>query len=257
MNYFYRDKLSALYLGDTFDYLSKLPNECVDLIILDPPYFLSNGGFSNKGGKKVSVNKGSWDNPNKVDVEKFYSRLIKECHRILKKNGTLWIFGTYHNIYLAGYLLNKYNFKVLNNVTWVKENPAENLSRRMLTHSSETIIWAKKVSGIHVFNYEEMFILNGNKQLTDVWFTPTISQKEKIFGYHPTQKPLALIKRILLCSAKKDFIVLDPFNGSGTTNVACKLLDIRCIGVEQSKKFINIAKKRILNVQENYIDEII
>ena len=203
MNYFYRDDLSALLLGNTFDYLTKFPDEYVDLLILDPPYFLSNGGISNRGGKVVSVNKGSWDSAANIDVEQFYSRLIRECQRILKKDGTLWIFGTYHNIYLAGYLLKKYGFMFLNNVTWVKQNPADNLSHRMLTHSSETIIWAKKNGGKHIFNYEDMFALNGNKQLTDVWTTPTISQKEKIFGYHPTQNPLALIAVIAQCGGAR------------------------------------------------------
>ncbi|MGQ5708928.1 DNA-methyltransferase [Lactobacillus sp. PSON] len=254
MNYFYRDKNSVLVLGDTFKCLNELPNSYIDLLIIDPPYFLSNGGFSNRNGKKVSVNKGDWDNPSKINVEKFYNKLIRESYRVLKKDGTLWMFGTYHNIYLAGYLLKKFDFRFLNNVTWVKKNPAENLSKRMLTHSSETIIWAKKNGGRHIFNYNDIVSLNEGHQLTDVWITPTINKKEKKFGYHPTQKPLSLIKRIIQCSATADSIILDPFVGSGTTLVAARALNIRCIGIDQSKKYLKIAKRRLDNLTDNYYD---
>lgn len=256
MNYFFKDNLSVLVNEDTFTYIKSLPESYVDLIVLDPPYFLSSGGITNRAGRKASVNKGEWDNPNRINVEYFYNNLIKECKRILKREGTLWIFGTYHNIFLAGYYLKNYDFKILNNIAWIKENPAENLSKNVLTHANETIIWARRdKKSRHFYNYKEMFA-EKNKQLTDVWITPTIDRKEKDYGYHPTQKPLALIKRIIRCSAKKDSIVLDPFVGSGTTVVACRQEGIKCIGIDKEKKYLSTAKKRLIRVNDNYIDKI-
>ena len=153
MKEFYSDFSTSLILSDAFEYLEKIEDETIDLIVTDPPYFLSNGGFSNSGGKMVSVNKGKWDHLEPEDIEKFYEKFIKEARRVLKKDGSLWLFGSMHNIYMLGYLLNKNDFKILNNVTWQKTNPAPNLSCRMFTHSTETILWARKNEGKHYFNY--------------------------------------------------------------------------------------------------------
>lgn len=237
--------------------MKSLEDNSIDLIISDPPYFLSNGGISNSGGKYVSVDKGKWDkNDNFYSVEKFYKEMFKEYKRILKDDGTLWTFGTLHNIYLSGYLLNKLGFKIVNNVTWQKSNPAPNLSRRMFTHSTETIIWAKKDIGNQLFNYDLMRELNGNKQMKDVWTTSTTSKSEKRFGKHPTQKPVSIIKRIIESSTNEDSIVFDPFIGSGTSAVAALKLGRNIIGVDNNEEYLNIAKQRIEDIKNEKVGKI-
>ncbi|WEV51604.1 site-specific DNA-methyltransferase [Lactobacillus sp. ESL0731] len=256
MKEFYSDKLVTLFKEDAFNYLKSLANESIDLIVTDPPYFLSNGGFSNSGGKMVSVNKGKWDELDPDSAEQFYLELLKECKRVLKIDGTLWLFGTLHNIYLLGYLLNKNDFKILNNITWQKSNPAPNLSRRMFTHSTETILWARKKDGKQYFNYDLMRAENNHKQMKDVWTTSTISRSEKRFGKHPTQKPLALLKRILEASSKPDYLILDPFIGSGTTAVAGKLLNRKVIGIDSSEEYLDIAVKRLRDYKNEKVGKI-
>lgn len=147
----YSDFMSSLIKADAFEYMKHLKDNTIDLIIADPPYFLSNDGISNSGGKMVSVNKGIWDKNTEVSPEEFYDLFLREAYRVLKKDGTLWVFGTMHNIYLIGYLLGKNEFKLLNNITWQKSNPVPNLSCRMFTHSTETILCAKKKKGKQFF----------------------------------------------------------------------------------------------------------
>lgn len=250
------DEMTTLIQSDSFYYLKKLASESMDLIVTDPPYFLSNDGISNHSGHMVSVNKGNWDQLQAEQVEHFYQKLIQEFQRILKPDGTVWIFGTMHNIYLIGYLLKQYNFKILNNITWQKTNPVPNLSCRMFTHSTETILWAKKSTGKQYFNYDLMKQENGGKQMKDVWTTSTVSKSEKRFGKHPTQKPLAVLLRILQASAKSDDLILDPFVGSGTTAVAGRILGLKTIGVDNSSEYLEIAKQRILDYQNERIGKI-
>nr|WP_243115790.1 site-specific DNA-methyltransferase [Periweissella cryptocerci] len=240
--------------GDAFETLAQVKDESVDAFITDPPYFLSNGGFSNSGGKVVSVDKGDWDKAENVDVEEFYSKLLDEARRVLKPNGALWIFGTMHNIYTLGYLLKKKDWAILNNVTWQKSNPAPNLSRRMFTHSTETILWAKKEKKAkQTFNYDLMREYNGGKQMKDVWTTSTIRNSERIFGKHPTQKPLALMERIIEASTGKGDVIIDPFVGSGTTALAGMIHGRQVIGVDLETEYLDIAKARIKN-QELTLD---
>lgn len=250
----YKDGLAELVLADSFEYLASLESESIDVIIADPPYFLSNDGFSNSGGKMVSVNKGNWDKSE--DIEAFYKLFLVEALRVLKKDGTLWVFGTMHNIYTLGYLLPKVGFKILNNITWRKTNPAPNLSCRMFTHSTETIIWAKKKGGKQLFNYALMKEQNAGKQMKDVWSTANTSKGEKRFGKHPTQKPLAVLKRMVEASTNTGMIVLDPFVGSGTTAVACKLAGIKVIGVDNSLDYLKIASQRLSDYQNERVGKI-
>lgn len=228
-----------------------MESESIDVIATDPPYFLSNDGITCKSGKMASVNKGDWDRAN-ISIEDFYYKFLAEAKRVLKPNGTIWVFGTMHNIYCIGYLMQKLRFKLLNNITWEKSNPPPNLSCRMFTHSTETIIWAKKdKSSKHYYNYELMKNYNNGKQMKDVWTTSTISKKEKYFGDHPTQKPLKIMERILLASSKEGDLILDCFMGSGTTLDACVKLNRRAIGIELDKDYYEIAKKRISYRIEN------
>lgn len=224
--------------------MEKLEDESIDLIATDPPYFLSNDGVTCQSGKMVSVDKGDWDKTD--DMEKFYKKFLNEVKRILKPDGTIWIFGTMHNIYCIGYLLQKMGFKILNNIVWQKSNPAPNLSCRMFTHSTETILWAKKSEDAkHYYNYDLMREFNGGKQMKDVWTTSTTNKKEKVFGHHPTQKPLEIMERIILASTQKDDVILDSFMGSGTTLEACIKTNRKGIGIELDKEYYNIAKKRL------------
>ncbi|MSD83786.1 site-specific DNA-methyltransferase [Lactobacillus curvatus] len=256
MKQVYKDDLVKLINCDTFECMRRFPDRSVDVIIADPPYFLSNGGFSNSGGKQVSVDKGDWDRSKDINPEKFYTKFIKESYRILKDNGTMWVFGSMHNIFILGYLLPKFDFKILNNITWQKSNPAPNLSRRMFTHSTENIIWVKKIGGKQYFNYDLMREINNNKQMKDVWTTATINKSERRFGKHPTQKPLAVIDRMVQASTKPGMILLDPFVGSGTTTVAGKINGIKTIGIDNSEEYLKLAVQRVVDYRNESIGRI-
>ncbi|MFD1454583.1 DNA-methyltransferase [Levilactobacillus lanxiensis] len=250
---FYQNNLIRLYQGDSLQLMQKMADNSIDVIVADPPYFLSNGGFSNRGGKKVSVDKGAWDQVNdKYETSEIFNDLfLKESRRILKPHGTIWVFGSLHNIYEVGYLMKQHDYRILNNITWQKLNPPPNLSCRMFTHSTETIIWARKFAKQkHYYNYDLMREYNHGKQMKDVWSTPVIKQSERKFGRHPTQKPLAIITRIIEASTTEEMLVLDPFIGSGTTAVACQLLNRHCIGIDLSPEYLEIAKRRIHNEEE-------
>lgn len=217
-----------------------------DMIFADPPYFLSNGGISVQSGKMVSVNKGDWDKSQGFEKDnEFNYHWLKLCREKLKENGTIWISGTYHNIFSVAQMLNELDYKILNCVTWAKTNPPPNLSCKYFTHSTEFIIWARKEKKVtHYFNYELMKEINGGTQMRDVWNLPAIAPWEKSCGKHPTQKPLALLSRIILASTKHDAWILDPFCGSGTTGIAANLLSRRFLGIEQEKSFLNISVNR-------------
>ena len=195
----------TLLKGDCFELLPQF-NFKFDMIFADPPYFLSNGGISVQSGKIVSVNKGDWDKGGTRDhINKFNLKWLSLCKDKLKENGSIWISGTYHNIFSVANVLTELGYKILNVVTWAKTNPPPNISCRYFTYSTEFIIWARKSQKVpHVFNYELMKQLNDNKQMTDVWKLPAIATWEKSCGKHPTQKPLALLTRIILASTPKN-----------------------------------------------------
>lgn len=194
-----------------------------DMIFADPPYFLSNGGISVQSGKVVCVDKGEWDKggtPEHIDL--FNEEWIAECREHLTENGTIWISGTYHNIFSVANKLTQLGFKILNVITWAKTNPPPNISCRYFTYSTEFIIWARKCpKKPHYFNYDLMKLLNENKQMTDVWRLPAIARWEKSQGKHPTQKPLALLVRIILASTRHGAWILDPFSGKRNYRHRC------------------------------------
>jgi site-specific DNA-methyltransferase (adenine-specific) len=251
-----------LFQENSLKILAMLPKDSIDVIFADPPYLLSNNGFTCQSGMRVSVNKGKWDKSKGLicDLE-FHDLWINACKRVLKPNGTIWISGTYHNIYICGYLLQKNNFHILNDISWFKPNASPNLSCRFFTASHETLIWARKdKKGKHTFNYQD--IKNGNfpedklkkenTQMRSVWCIPTPKSGEKEFGKHPTQKPLALLKRIILASTNEEDIVLDPFCGSGTTGIACKEVgDRKFIGIEIDGEYFKVAQKRLERIIGN------
>ena len=253
---FYRSSSRDFTLlnGDCFELLPQF-NFKFDMIFADPPYFLSNGGISVQSGKIVSVNKGDWDKGGTPDhINKFNLKWLSLCKDKLKENGSIWISGTYHNIFSVANALTELGYKILNVVTWAKTNPPPNISCRYFTYSTEFIIWARKSPKVpHVFNYELMKQLNDNKQMTDVWRLPAIAPWEKTCGKHPTQKPLALLTRIILASTPKNAWILDPFAGSSTTGIAANLIGRRYLGIEQDLLFAEMGKQRkmeIINLQK-------
>ncbi|MDD4035929.1 MAG: DNA methyltransferase [Bacilli bacterium] len=240
--------------GDCLQILPKIKTGSIDMIFADPPYFLSGEGITCQSGKMVNVKKADWDKKISIkEKHKFNRKWLRKCKRVLKDNGTIWVSGTMHNIYSIGMALEEEGFKIINNITWRKLNPPPNISCRAFTHSTETILWAKKDinSNKHKFNYNIMKEMNGGKQMKDVWETPLIRSAEKKFGKHPTQKPLEIIERIITASTKDDDIVLDPFNGSGTTGIAASKLNRKYIGIEKELEYINITIKRLEATYQN------
>ena len=253
----------VLYNGDCLNILNQLPEDSVDMIFADPPYNLSNGGFTVHAGKRVSVNKGDWDSSKGFAEDfKFQLAWIKACKRVLKPHGTIWISGTYHSIYQCGYALQLEGYKILNDICWFKPNASPNLSGRYFTASHETLIWARKdEKSKHTFNYQHMkktswpedFFKNEGKQMRSVWHVPetedlwvegTPKSGEKIHGKHPTQKPLALLDRIVLASTNKGDIILDPFAGSSTTGISATNYGRKFIGIDLNKDYLNLSIKR-------------
>ena len=231
---------------EILDDLFKEKGEFVDLIFCDPPYFLSNGGITCQNGKMVKVDKGDWDKSNgpKLNHE-FNTEWLKRCQKILKPNGTIMVSGTFHVIYSIGFAIQELDMKILNNITWQKPNPPPNLACRYFTHSTETIIWASKnQKSKHTFNYSLMKEINQDKQMKDVWTMTSSGKKEKEHGKHPTQKPAELLKRLVMAASNEGDIVLDAFNGSGTTGIACIETKRNYIGIEIDKKYISLSKKR-------------
>ncbi len=242
----------TLYQGDCMQVIEQLPDNSIDAIFADPPYFLSNGGISVQSGKQVCVDKGEWDKGGTPEyIYEFNRRWLSLCRPKLKENGTIWISGTHHNIHVVMRCLQELGYKVLNTITWQKTDPPPNLSCKYFNFSTELIIWARKhEKKTHKFNYETMKQLNGGTQMTDVWRIPAVGRWEKEQGKHPTQKTLRLLYRIILASTNKGDTILDPFSGSGTTGIAAKLLGRKYIGIEQEKSFIDLSLCRRLALED-------
>lgn len=245
----------VLYKQDCIDFLKQIPEDTVDMIFADPPYNLSNGGFTVHAGKRVSVHKGDWDESKGVDADfAFHTRWLEECYRVLKPGGTIWVSGTYHSIYQCGYALQLLGYKILNDIAWFKPNAAPNLSGRYFTASHETLIWARKGEKTkHTFNYKDMkngewhtadFIKKPEKQMRSVWALTTPKPAEKVFGKHPTQKPLSLLERIVLASTNPGDVIIDPFTGSSTTGIAATKHGRKFVGIDMEKDYLELSKKR-------------
>jgi len=248
---------AALFNDDCLGVLPLISENSIDMIFADPPYLLSNNGITCQSGKMVSVNKGKWDRSRGVEEDTLFNEeWIRACRRVLKPEGTIWISGTYHNIYQCGYLLQKIGFHLLNDIAWFKPNAAPNLSCRCFTASHETLLWARKdKKSRHVFNYDDM--KNGlfpedklkkeNTQMRSVWSIPAPKNAEKEFGKHPTQKPLDLLLRVIRASTVDGAVIVDPFNGGGTTGAAALALGNRYyIGMETDRAYCEMTEKRLL-----------
>lgn len=255
----YTNQGVRLFCGDAVQVLNSLPEKSVDLIFSDPPYNLSNDGFSVHAGKRVSVNKGAWDKSNGFEQDyQFHYDWLAACRRVLKDNGTLWVSGTYHSIYICGFALQKQGWHLLNEICWYKPNAAPNLACRMFAASHETLLWARKTkSAKHKFDYDGMkeskwagdFIKQPGKQMRSVWAINTPKAGEKKHGKHPTQKPESLLERIVLACSDVHDIVLDPFCGSATTGVAALRNERYFVGIDAEIDYLkNMAIKRIDDV---------
>lgn len=204
------------------------------------------GASGVQSGKMVSVNKGDWDKSKGFEEDYLFDKAwLSACREKLKGNGTIWVSGTYHNIFSIARCLTELGFKILNCITWVKTNPPPNLSCRYFTYSAEYILWARKEQKVaHYFNYELMKEINGGTQMRDVWTLPAIARWEKSCGKHPTQKPLCVLSRIIQASTEPGAWILDPFTGSSTTGIAANLLGRRFLGIDMEDKFLEISKAR-------------
>lgn len=248
-----------LYHDDCLKILENIPENTFDMIFADPPYLLSNGGITCQNGKVVSVNKGKWDESQGFEQDfEFHKKWLSACKRVLKKNGTLWVSGTYHSIYSCGFAMQLLGYHILNDISWFKPNASPNMCCRYFTASHETLIWARKDKRTkHTFNYELMkngdfpsdFIKKPNTQMRSVWAIGTPKKSEKTFGKHPTQKPLDLLERIILASTNEGDLILDPFMGSATTGVAALKLGRKFVGIEKEKEFLELAEKRLSDVK--------
>jgi site-specific DNA-methyltransferase (adenine-specific) len=250
--------------ADCLGALERLPPRSVDLVFADPPYHLSNGGTTCQSGRRVRVDKGAWDASRGVAEDHAFQRTwLAACRRVLKPSGTIWVSGTQHVIFSVGYAMQELGFHLLNTITWYKPNATPNLACRMFTHSTEILLWASPVRSrplLHRFDYREMKARNGGKQMRDlweiadrpepggdqvIWSLPAPGPREKAHGRHPTQKPLALLERVLAASAAPGDLVLDPFAGSGTTGVAALAAGCRFLGLERDPGYAQLAARRL------------
>jgi site-specific DNA-methyltransferase (adenine-specific) len=251
------DKHSVLYRGNCLDVMDLMvksnPDGCFDMIFADPPYNLSNGGITCQSGMMVPVSKGKWDQSKGLTADHdFTLAWLERCQKLLKPDGTLWVSGTLHVIYSIGYAMQQLGFKLLNDIVWEKPNPPPNLACRYFTHSTEIIIWAAKNSkSKHCFNYNDMKEQNGGKQMKSVWRMTSPKMSEKMYGRHPTQKPVELVYRCIEASTVKGGMVFDPFAGSSTTGVAALTLGRKYIGVEFDSAYVDLSIRRLSGLCSN------
>lgn len=247
----------SLIKGDVVETLKTLETASIDLIFADPPYNLqlSDTKLYRPDQTLFDGTRDDWDSfPDQESYLKFCESWLAECQRVLKPTGSIWVIGSYHNIFLIGYLMQKLGFWLLNDVVWVKSNPTPNFKGTRFCNAHETLIWAaKNKSGKPYFDYHAMKSLNGDKQMRSDWELPICSGKERLKKdgkkAHSTQKPEALLYRVILSSSKKDDLVLDPFLGTGTTGAVAKKLHRRFVGIDNSAEYIDLAKQRIASVQ--------
>ena len=245
--------LDTILQGDCIAEMARLPDKSVDMIFADPPYNLQLGGdlFRPEGGRVDAVDD-DWDKFDSLAVYDDFTRdWLAEARRILKDNGTIWVIGSYHNIYRVGSLLQDAEFWILNDIVWRKTNPMPNFRGTRFTNAHETLLWcAKDEKARYTFNYRAMKALNDDLQMRSDWLLPICAGPERVKGEdgakaHPTQKPEALLYRILLACTKPGDVVLDPFFGTGTTGAVARRLGRRWIGIERETAYVKVARERI------------
>ncbi len=243
--------------GDSLEELKKLPDRCVDLVFADPPYNLQLGGdLLRPDNSKVDAVDDDWDRFESFEAyDTFTKAWLKECRRVLKDDGAIWVIGSYHNIFRVGATLQDLGFWILNDIIWRKSNPMPNFNGTRFTNAHETLIWATKSRGgkRYTFNYDAMKMANDELQMRSDWNLPLCTGEERLKDdagakAHPTQKPEALLHRVILASTKPGDVILDPFFGTGTTGAAAKRLGRRFIGIEREADYARLAKARIAKV---------
>jgi modification methylase len=245
--------LDTILQGDCVAEMARLPDKSVDMIFADPPYNLQLGGdLFRPEGSRVDAVDDEWDKFDSLAAyDDFTREWLHEARRILKDNGTIWVIGSYHNIYRVGALLQDAEFWILNDIVWRKSNPMPNFRGTRFTNAHETLIWcAKDEKARYTFNYRAMKALNDDLQMRSDWVLPICSGSERVKGddgakAHPTQKPEALLYRILLACTKPGDVVLDPFFGTGTTGAVARRLGRRWIGIERERSYVKVANERI------------
>lgn len=241
---------NKIFHSDAVSLMQEWPDDIFDACITDPPYNIAkqNKGLSWAFSSHVTMSS-TWDRFEKDDYETFTENWLKEICRVTKKNGNIFIFGSFHNIFLIGYLAQKLNLRIINNIIWAKPNAQPNITCRMFTESTEQILWIcnnpEKKATNWTFNYQKMKELNQGKQMRNFWIIPTTPMSEKVNGKHPSQKPIALMERIVLAASKENDLILDCFCGSGSTLVACKKNNRNFIGIENNQEYIDLALKRL------------
>lgn len=248
--------LNKVIHGNCLEKLKAFPNECVDLIFADPPYNLQlQNELFRPDETKVQGVHDSWDQFSSFkEYDRFSLAWLKLCKKVLKPTGTLWLIGSYHNIFRLGTILQNLGFWILNDIVWIKSNPTPNFKGTRFNNAHETLIWASKSrSSQFTFNYKTMKCFNDDKQMRSDWYIPICSGKERLKDskgqkIHSTQKPEELLKRVLLSSSKAGDVVLDPFFGSGTTGAIAKKLNRHFIGIEKEKTYVNHARKRLKHI---------
>lgn len=250
-----------IILGDALEVLKTIPEESIDLVFVDPPYNMSKKkGLSWKHSSHVTMQE-DWDMFSRDEYFNFCREWIKECFRILKSGGSLWISGSFHNIYTIGFIIQEFhpNTKINNSVVWFKPNAQPNITCRFFTESTEHLIWATKNGKGKKWKFSYGFTKKAisdrinpkGKQTRNVWSIPLTSKYEKWAGEHPTQKPFELLRRIILsCTDKGDWI-LDPFAGSGTTSFVSKYYGRNSIGIENKREYFELMKKRLNPKKDN------
>ena len=244
--------LNTILPGDCIEILDTLPANSVDVIFADPPYNLQlRNELYRPDTSKVDAVDDGWDKfADFKAYDEFTSRWLRACQRVLKDTGTIWVIGSYHNIYRVGAIMQDLGFWILNDILWIKNNPMPNFRGVRFTNAHETLIWAQKKKGArYTFNHQTMKALNDDLQMRSDWNLPlaTGKQRVKLNGTkaHSTQKPEALLYRVILASSNVGDVILDPFFGSGTTGAVAKKLGRNWIGIERDRKYIKVARKRI------------
>ncbi|MDD9818805.1 MAG: DNA methyltransferase [Gammaproteobacteria bacterium] len=254
------DKDCTIYHGDCIEALQALPARSVDLVFADPPYNLQlKQQLYRPNQTKVDGVDDEWDQfASFAEYDRFTERWLSACRRVMTDTATLWVIGSYHNIFRVGAVMLNLGFWILNDVQWHKTNPMPNFRGVRFTNATETLIWAKKSQDQkkYTFNHQTMKQLNGGKQMTSVWQIPLCTGNERIKDEtgkkaHSTQKPEELLKRIILSSSSEGDVVLDPFLGSGTTCAVAKKLNRKSIGIEKERKYVKVAEKRIAAIDSN------
>lgn len=248
------DHQFELFQGDATECLKNMSTQ-FDMIFADPPYFLSRGYSSKINGEWKSFEKGEWDRVTSLDnINEFNRRWLSACRNVLKDDGTIWVSGTYHNIFSVATCLVELGFKVLNIIVWQKSDAKPTLSRNYFNFTTEYLVWARKSEKVtHYFNCDLMEQLNGGARMGDVWRIPFVASWEMKQGKHPTQKPLRLLYRILLSSTREGETILDPFAGSCTTGIAANLLGRKFVGIDQSKEFLDYGIKRKHEIEDESV----